>query len=93
MTVEIQHGHSYGEAQKCRKRNGRACPPCRRQMADYLAQWRKERPLAWGVEKVKQNARMRAMWRLARMHPVVFRALVDEELAKDEQRREGRAAA
>lgn len=83
---EIRHGTSYGEAQKCRKRNGRACSPCLQQLADYLARWRRERPLAAHRAQRVDKARERALWRLARMYPVLFRALTDEELSKDEQR-------
>lgn len=82
MKREIEHGTSYGEFQRCRRQNGKACTPCRRQAADYLAQWRKERPLAARRAQLEDYARERALWRLARMQPVLFSALVAEEKAK-----------
>lgn len=85
----IEHGSDYAAYQQCKRKSpGGACPPCKAAHAAYKRQWRADRPLAAAVEYRLTRAQGRALWRLARMHPVMFRALVDEELSKGEQRRE-----
>ncbi|MCW2902247.1 MAG: hypothetical protein JWO67_4512 [Streptosporangiaceae bacterium] len=80
---DIQHG-SYAGWNQCRKNPEGACGPCRKASAEYMAQWRKDRPRAYSRERGRSSARSRAAWRLARMQPTLFRALVQEELQKAE---------
>jgi hypothetical protein len=48
-----------------------------------------ENPQAYAREKRLSNAQGKAVWRLAKMHPGMFQALVAEELEKLDQRHGG----
>lgn len=78
----IEHGTRKGY-NKCRRRPEGSCPPCRQASSKYMAEWRKERPLAARRAAREDNARERALWRLAQRHPAEFRALVEDEKSRD----------
>ncbi|MCW2767614.1 MAG: hypothetical protein JWO11_3573 [Nocardioides sp.] len=80
---DAEHG-TYASYQQCLKRPEGTCEPCRKAGAEYMRQWRKDRPLAYGRERAKTNARGRAWARLAHMQPTLFQALYQEELERGE---------
>jgi hypothetical protein len=79
----INHGTSYAEAQQCYRRNKKACPPCRAVLAAYQREHRRNDRTAYARELKANAARTRALWRLAQMHPGLFRALVAEEQQRE----------
>jgi hypothetical protein len=81
---DIPHGKRRAY-RHCRIANGgQACLPCRKAEAAYMASWRRHRPELQWEQMVKQNARKRALVRLAQAHPQEFSDLLAEELRQDE---------
>ncbi len=87
MTIEakkpakIIHG-TYGGAQLHRKRGEDMCDPCRKAAADYMRQYRRNRPDKYAQQRAVQDARGRALTRLAARHSVEFAAIYEEERGK-----------
>lgn len=57
------------------------CEACKKANREYMAANRRAYPRRQQHEAAKQQARDRALRRLARLHPAQLRALYDEELA------------
>lgn len=64
------------------------CDACKRAGAAYMARWRKRRPDLHAENLATQEARSRALRRLARMHPRDMRRLYLEEMAAGRVREE-----
>ena len=84
MTGPIVHG-TYGGYQACRPA-GVVCDPCRRACAEYQRRYRKANPDKQAAARRLSNARVRALGRLAKMYPVEFRKLYDEEIVEMQRR-------
>lgn len=82
---DIEHGTTYAASQKCYRRPEGRCSACKRVSREYMAEYRKSHPEYANRNGDLGNARARALWRLARMYPQQFRALVADELGRDEQ--------
>lgn len=79
----IEHGTTYGMAQRCYKlRPDGICEPCREARNEYLAKWRKTHPKVAQATLDRNTARVRAMVRLARAFPVEFQKFFNEEVVK-----------
>ena len=74
---------TYAGAQQHRKRGEEVCQPCRNAAAAYLRDWRARNPQSRAKERQQNNARSRALWRLADEFPDRFRELVADELRAD----------
>lgn len=85
---DIAHGTTHAASQKCYRRPEGRCSACKRVSREYMAQYRKNHPEYVNRNGDLVNARGRAAWRLTRMYPDVFRALVAEELAKSDERQD-----
>jgi hypothetical protein len=76
-------------AQRCYRFNPESgcCEACRKVWTKYVADWRASN-LTGAARRAKEmdNARHRALWRLANLYPEVFQALVSEEAAKIKKR-------
>lgn len=59
-----------------------ACDACRAANTAYTAAYRASRPERAPGDRALKAAQARALQRLARMHPSMYRALVDEERQK-----------
>jgi hypothetical protein len=64
------------------------CADCRKARADYMRARRQRNPEIYRREKARDLAMARALWRLARIYPREFAALVDQEVAADKRRQE-----
>lgn len=76
----VEHGTTYRMAQRCGRRGGGRCDLCKSIASEYMAVWRKRPPECMPTDADLAEARGRAAYRIARMHPALFRALVAEEL-------------
>ncbi len=79
---------TYAGAQVHRRQGEPNCDDCRRAHAAYIAKWRKQRPDLHAENVATQNARERALRRLAQMHPRDLRRLYLEEMAAGRVRQE-----
>jgi hypothetical protein len=75
----IKHG-TYGGYQAHKLKGIPICEPCRLANNAYQRDYRKTNPDRQAVNVARQHARDRALRKLARAHPVEFRALYDAEL-------------
>lgn len=89
--TQINHG-TYGGYQKCRRTPHGPCTPCKAASAEYMRNHRNNRPDLRAKERRDSAVRWRALNALAKRHPGEYRALVDEEWAKDAQRHQEEAA-
>lgn len=80
---DIPHG-TYAGWNHCHKRTEGTCDQCKKAQNEYMRQWRKDRPLAFGRAKAREAARQRAWCRLSHMQPTLFQALYQEELERGE---------
>lgn len=78
---KIAHG-TYGGSQLHRRRGEDVCDPCKKAAAEYLRQYRKSRPDKYAAERARNDARGRALTRLAARHQVEFAAIYEEERGK-----------
>lgn len=60
------------------------CEPCREANREWMRAYRTERPSAYLKTKNRQNARTRAMTRLAQLHPGDMERLLQEEMERDD---------
>jgi hypothetical protein len=60
------------------------CDPCREANADYKREWR-SRSGVGERDRRRNEARRRALWRLAQEHPLRFRELLADELSGDSE--------
>lgn len=88
--TEIQHG-TYSGWQRCKNRPGGCCEECRPAQAAYQRKRRQSSAEVRLREYQAGAARQRALRRLAAVHSREYRALLTEEMARDEQT-QGRAA-
>lgn len=65
------------------RRNEPVCEACRDANADYWRNYRQSSSPGYVRGKARQNARSRAMTRLADQYPAEFEALLAEELDAD----------
>jgi hypothetical protein len=79
--TETVHGTYAGEAWH-RRHDIPVCQPCKDARRDYQAEWRKTNLEGRQRERESTKATGRAMRRLANLHPVMFRAIYEEELRK-----------
>lgn len=78
-----RHGSYRGS--RAHQRDGEEpCDPCREARNTYIREHRAGNPDSYEREKRMARARGRAAWRLTRMHPALFWALVQEELDREE---------
>lgn len=79
MSAEaINHG-TYGGAQQCRKRTEGTCDDCKAARNAYIREYRAAHPGAYELERAKNVAMLRALWRLAAEHGDEFHTLYAEE--------------
>lgn len=78
----VEHG-TNSAYQKCKRRSEGSCEPCKAAHREYMAVRRRD-PIARNVEIQQECARRRALWRLAKHEPALFRALYEEELQRGE---------
>lgn len=64
------------------------CHPCKQANAAYMQGWRKRRPEMHAEHVATQDARNRALRRLARLHPQDMRRLYAAEMASARTRQE-----
>lgn len=76
-----EHG-TYAGAQRHKRRGEECCDLCRKAYAAYMRRYRKDNPANYASERKVQNARGRALARLARAHADEFARLYDEERAR-----------
>lgn len=89
MSKDIKHG-TYGGYQAEKKLGMATCDDCKRACRDYTRDYRRTRPLKYTQqEKAAKNAHARAAWRLTRLYPEQFRALEEEERAKESALKKG----
>lgn len=69
-----RHGTYAGYQAGCRAE----C--CRTALRDYMRDYRANNPRAYGRERLRSNARQRALWRLAELHPDEFQSLYLDEI-------------
>lgn len=77
---------TYAGWNRHRKDRTRTCDACREAARVYTANYRAARPDVRERERRENNARTRALWRLAHLHPAQFAALLDDELSADQRR-------
>lgn len=70
---------TYGGYQRHKRQGTQPCWSCIEANRAYTAQWRAN-PERREREKRRENARKRALWRLAQEYPARFRQLVAEEM-------------
>lgn len=80
MTARDECG-TYAGVGVHRRADEELCADCKRANAAYMARWRKRRPDLHAENVATQDARNRALRRLARMHPRDMRRLYAEEMA------------
>lgn len=88
----IVHGASYGDYQRCRRTPTGPCTPCKAKSAEYMRNHRHNNPDLRAKERRDSAVRWRALDALAKRYPVEYRALVEEEWAREQQRQEAGAA-
>ncbi len=79
---------TYAGAQVHRRQDEKLCDPCRQAHAAHIAAWRKKRPDLHAENVATQDARNRALRRLARLHPRDMRRLYLEEMTARRVRQE-----
>lgn len=72
---------TYAGYQAHKRCEEQACGPCKAAAAAYMRQHR-ARPEVAEKEKARREARRRALSRLARVYPTMYRAFYEEELAR-----------
>lgn len=70
---------TYAGYQRHKKAGDTSCEPCRTAAADYMRHYRARHPEKVQSAYAVSAARERAMIRLSKMYPGVFRRLLDEE--------------
>ena len=73
-----RHGTPAGY-QAHRKAGETPCRTCKDAQNVYMARYRAQRGRSYEREKATNRARIRALWRLSKLHPAQFAALVDDE--------------
>lgn len=86
MTSEETRCGSYAGYQRHIRRKEPTCEPCRKANAVYVAEFRADNPESYALNKRRDAARNRALWRLANAHRTEFDALVIEELGPPQRR-------
>lgn len=66
-----------------RRHDEPACDACRTANSAYTRDYRRDQPAPYVRARARQNARSRAMARLADQYPAAFEALLAEELDAD----------
>ena len=75
----IPHG-TYGGYQQELRRGMDPCNDCREALSVYQTQ-RRRQPQFHNARRMR-NAKVRALWRLAELHPIDMKRLYEAELAK-----------
>lgn len=88
----VEHGTTHRMAQRCARRTGGRCDPCKAVVAEWMAVFRKRGPMWAPSEADVVAARGRAAHRVAAMYPHLFRALVVEELDNAKHQRSNEVA-
>jgi hypothetical protein len=76
---------TYAGYQRHLRRDEPSCQPCRDAAAAYQREWRSD-PAHRRAHRSGTRARSRALWRLARLYPEVYRSLVADELSRERDR-------
>jgi hypothetical protein len=79
--TEVAHGTPAG-ASWHRNHGIPTCQPCKDARRDYQAEWRRNNLEGRQRERESTKATGRALRRLAGLHPVLYRTLLEEELRK-----------
>lgn len=77
---EERHG-TYGGYQRHIRRSETPCEPCKQANRTYMIRYRSSHPADYAEERKRNNARTRAMTRLAHDHPDEFARYYAEELS------------
>lgn len=70
--------------QRHKRNREEACEPCKQAQREAMAAYRASHPDSRIKEARKNNARQRALWRLAQERPARFQKLYEQELSKME---------
>lgn len=72
---------TYAGYQAHGRRKEQSCAVCQAAAAEYMREYRATKPDAYKRERFRAAARERALWKLAKLHPVQFRQLYIAEMA------------
>jgi hypothetical protein len=80
-----EHG-TYAAYQTHLRFKTEPCHACRKARNRYMAEYRARRPETLAIDVATAAARLRALKRLAKLHPTQYRALYRQELEREEAR-------
>lgn len=82
MSEQATRCGTYAEYQAHRSRGEDPCDDCRAANNAYKREYLKARPEKYAATKRGNAARLRALWRLAELHPTEYRRLYHEEVTR-----------
>jgi stalled ribosome alternative rescue factor ArfA len=82
VTTVLDNCGTYAGYQAHRKAGEDACAECRKASAAYMRENRRTWRQTYRANAARQNARVRALRRLAQLYPDVLEALLQDELRR-----------